>query len=65
MMLTDDLEDAMLAKMYAWLTPLTTVFWNKHREDNSAQELLKNYEFKVWLNQVGKTLWCTGMRKRL
>ncbi|RYN82789.1 hypothetical protein AA0120_g9495 [Alternaria tenuissima] len=67
--LLSEQEDAMLAKMYAWLTPLTTVFWNKHREslstnvrqDNSAQELLKNSEFKVWLNQVGKTLWCTGM----
>jgi hypothetical protein len=49
-MLTYGLEDAILAKIYAWLTPLTTVFWDKHREslstnvrqDNSARELLKN-----------------------
>jgi hypothetical protein len=72
-MLTYGLEDAILAKIYAWWTPLTTVFWDKHREslstnvrqDNSARELLKNPEFKVWLDQVGKTLWCTGMRKCL
>ncbi|KAL7924052.1 hypothetical protein ACQKWADRAFT_319904 [Trichoderma austrokoningii] len=62
-------EESIVADIYAWLTPLTTIFRNKHleslstkgRQDNGAQQLLQYEQFKSWMTSTGTTLWCTGL----
>ncbi|KAM0463933.1 hypothetical protein ACHAO4_000658 [Trichoderma viride] len=62
-------EESIVADIYAWLTPLTTISRNKHleslstkvRQDNGAQQLLQHEQFKSWMTSTGTTLWCTGL----
>ncbi|KAG4432894.1 hypothetical protein IFR05_011612 [Cadophora sp. M221] len=62
-------EGELLAKIYAWLTPLSTVFNNKQRDtlatktrqDAGARALLETEEFKIWKKGPGTILWCIGM----
>ncbi|KAF2731690.1 hypothetical protein EJ04DRAFT_442513, partial [Polyplosphaeria fusca] len=66
--LRSEQDDEFMAKIYAWLTPLTTVFQNKHREsltiqvrqDNGARELIQRPEFLAWISSTGTVLWCRG-----
>lgn len=61
----------LVAKIYAWLTPLSIVFENKQREtfatktrqDAGARALLETDEFTTWRNGTGTILWCTGLRE--
>lgn len=62
--------ESVMADIYAWLTPLTTIFRNKHqesllikdRQDSGAQQLLQHQQFETWVASTGSILWCTGLR---
>ncbi|KAL7928629.1 hypothetical protein V8C35DRAFT_317810 [Trichoderma chlorosporum] len=62
-------DDRLMADIYAWLTPLTPIFRNKHleslstkaRQDSGAQQLLQDQQFKTWMGSTDTTLWCTGL----
>ncbi|KAF3067912.1 26S proteasome non-ATPase regulatory subunit 10 [Trichoderma lentiforme] len=62
-------EESAMMHIFAWLTPLTTNFRNKHqeslstkvRQDSGAQQLLQSLQFKTWASSTGAALWCTGL----
>ncbi|KAI1413342.1 hypothetical protein F5Y13DRAFT_198613 [Hypoxylon sp. FL1857] len=66
-----DQEATTIEGIYSWLTPLTTVFQNKHQESLStkvrqgegARRLLQLSQFKSWMSSTGTILWFSGLRK--
>ncbi|KAI0885923.1 uncharacterized protein GGS22DRAFT_188212 [Annulohypoxylon maeteangense] len=66
-------EATIMTDIYAWLTPLTIGFQNRHREslstkvrqDEGARQLLELPHFKEWKSSMGMLLWCSGLRKTI
>lgn len=62
--------DEYLLTVYDWLCPLAGDFERKQletfniaeRQDRMAHWFTGTDDFRKWLDEVGKTLWCTGMR---
>jgi hypothetical protein len=58
-------------EIYQWLSPLFGTFLTKHKEikarrglqPGAAQLQFQSAKFQDWLNGLGKTLWCIGIRK--
>lgn len=63
-------QDETATRIYDWLSPLAGEFERKQqemyntgeRQDGMARWLFNTAEFKVWLKEIGQTLWCIGMR---
>ncbi len=59
-------EEAIRLEIINWLSPLDSTQRQKDiasvRQEGTGQWLLESPEFQEWKTEIGKELWCYGIR---